>query len=191
VKTNPLLLPMRNAFAAVAIGIGSWVVFGLLLFYVTELPPLVENLDLPWLVQMVVILGGWWFLGILAAMINIRACTRTQGRSMFLAVLLRSLIRDRSESLTTHMGYPVFMEEELLNMLGYMSMEMDQPEKAHAIFELLIEYYPGSASAHSAMADYFESQNDVEHALLHARKAFDMSGSDELQHRVEALMKRR
>lgn len=104
---------------------------------------------------------------------------------------LVSLIRNRTEVLTTNMGYAVFMQEELLNMLGYMAMDMEQPEKAHAIFKLLIEYYPESASAHSAMADFYESKNDYENALLHTRRALDISGSDEYQHRVEALLRRR
>lgn len=102
------------------------------------------------------------------------------------------MIRERSESLTLNMGYPLAMEEELLSMLGYMAMDMmNQPEKAQAIFELLIEFYPESANAHAAMTDYFESQSDIKKALLHARKAFELSGSDEHKGRVEALRQRR
>jgi hypothetical protein len=41
------------------------------------------------------------------------------------------------------------------------------------------------------MADYFESQNDVEQALQHAREAFALSGRDEHERRLEALMNRR
>jgi hypothetical protein len=80
------------------------------------------------------------------------------------------------------------MEEELLTMLAYMSME--QTDKAQALFVLLDEYYPDSAGAQAAVADFFESKGDIEGALRHARKAFAISGSDADRDRVEALANR-
>jgi tetratricopeptide (TPR) repeat protein len=99
------------------------------------------------------------------------------------------LIRDRTAALTTGMGEPMVMQEELLTMLGFMAMEMmDQPDKARAVFELLVEYYPQSADAHSAMAQVLEAQNDIDQALRHARDAFALSGSDEHKAQVESLV---
>ena len=53
-----------------------------------------------------------------------------------------------------HFGYaePPY-PEELLNMSGYMNMDMDQPEKAKMYFELAIEYYPQSANAYDSMKE--------------------------------------
>ncbi|MEZ4700446.1 MAG: alpha/beta hydrolase-fold protein [Rhodothermales bacterium] len=97
------------------------------------------------------------------------------------------LITERSEKLTANMGYPLAMEEELLTMLGYMAMQMDQSEKARAVFELAIQFYPESASAQEAMADYYESQGDFANAFLHIQKALEISDSDVYKRRAEGL----
>lgn len=104
---------------------------------------------------------------------------------------LVTLIRERNAALTAGMGYPFFMEEELLEMLGHMSADRGQPEKAHAIFELWVEYYPESANAHAALADSFEAQNRIAQALQHARQAFALSGSEAHKAHVDALSQRR
>ena len=97
------------------------------------------------------------------------------------------LIRDRTAALTEGMGEPMAMQDDLLTMLGYMALEGDQPEKARAIFELLVEYYPVSADAHSALAEGFEAEGDWERALHHARLAFSLSGSEAHAAQIEAL----
>lgn len=97
------------------------------------------------------------------------------------------LIRDRTAALTEGMGEPTAMQDDLLTMLGFMALEGDQPEKARAVFELLVEYYPENADAHSALAEGFEAEGDRERALHHARMAFSLSGSEEHATQVEAL----
>lgn len=100
---------------------------------------------------------------------------------------LVALIKDRSASLTQNMGYPMAMEEELLTMLSHMALDMGQPDKAHAVLELSIGFHPESATAHMALADYFESQNNLQEAIRYAQKAVDLSGSDAHKSRLEAL----
>lgn len=99
-----------------------------------------------------------------------------------------SIIKNRAKKLKSHFGYPTPpYPEDLLNMLGYMSMDMEQGEKAKLYFELTIEYYPESANAYDSMADYYESQNDYVNALIYVNKAFDLSGSDYHKKRIENL----
>ncbi|MFT5515098.1 MAG: putative alpha/beta superfamily hydrolase [Rhodothermales bacterium] len=98
-----------------------------------------------------------------------------------------TLIRARTESLTRNLGYPAAMEEELLGMLGQMSMDSGQPAKAQAVLELTAEFYPESASAHDALTDFFVAQEDFEKALVHAKRAFAISGSEAHRQRVEEL----
>ena len=99
---------------------------------------------------------------------------------------LFDIIKYREKKLNDHFGYsgPPY-PEELLNMLGYMNMDMHQPEKAKMYFELAIEYYPKSANAYDSMADYYEAQNDFVNALKNVTKAFEISGSEYHKKRME------
>ncbi len=101
---------------------------------------------------------------------------------------LFNIIKYREKKLKDHFGYfePPY-PEELLNMSGYMNMDMQQPEKAKMYFELAVAYYPESANAHDSMADYYEAQNDYTNAIKHAVKAFELSGNDFYKKRIERL----
>jgi len=101
---------------------------------------------------------------------------------------LQSIIKYREKKLQNHFGYPEPpYPEELLNMSGYMNMDMQQPEKAKMYFELTIKYYPQSANAYDSMADFYESQNDKSSALKYVEKAYELSGSDYYKTRIEKL----
>jgi hypothetical protein len=101
---------------------------------------------------------------------------------------LLSIIKYRAKKLKSHFGcstppYP----EELLNMSGYMNMDMQQPEKAKMYFEQAIEYYPNSPNAHDSMADYYEYQNDYINALKYVTKAFELEENDYYKKRMETF----
>lgn len=99
---------------------------------------------------------------------------------------LYKIIKHREEKLTNHFDYATApYEEGLFNMLGYMSMDMGNQEKALMFFKLATEYYPESANAFDSLADYYVSQNDYNKALKHVSKAFELSGSDYHQKRIE------
>ncbi|MFC0877128.1 alpha/beta hydrolase-fold protein [Saccharicrinis sp. FJH2] len=98
------------------------------------------------------------------------------------------IIKHREKKLKEHFGYPEPpYPEELLNMSGYMNMDMQQPEKAKMYFELATEYYPESANAYDSMADYYEAQGDFDNAIKYATKAFKLSGNDFYKKRIERL----
>ncbi len=101
---------------------------------------------------------------------------------------LLSIIKYREKKLKNHFGYaePPY-PEELLNMSGYMNMDMQQPEKAKMYFELAIEYYPESANAFDSMADYYEALDDFDNAIKCVTKAFELSGSDYYKNRIKEL----
>jgi predicted alpha/beta superfamily hydrolase len=98
---------------------------------------------------------------------------------------LFQVIRKREEKLKSHYGYfvPPF-EEELLNMLGYMNLEWDQTEKSLAFFKLTTEYFPSSANAYDSLADYYVSQDDYKNALINVSKAYELSGSEYHNERI-------
>ncbi|MAB47653.1 MAG: esterase [Flavobacteriaceae bacterium] len=101
---------------------------------------------------------------------------------------LFGIIKYRAEKLKAHFGYSVPpYPEELLNMSGYMNMDMQQPEKAKMYFELAMEYYPKSANANDSMAEYYEAQGDFANAIKYVTKAFELSDNDYYKKRIEGL----
>jgi predicted alpha/beta superfamily hydrolase len=101
---------------------------------------------------------------------------------------LFSIIKHREKKLKEHFGYdePPY-PEELLNMSGYMNMDMQQTEKAKMYFELAIEYYPESANAYDSMADYYEAQNDITNAVRFVQKAAELSDNEYYKNRIQEL----
>ena len=103
---------------------------------------------------------------------------------------LFGIVKHRERKLQSHFGYPVPpYPEDLLNMSGYMNMDMQQFEKAKMYFEFAIEYYPQSANAYDSMADFYEAQGDNVNALKFVNKAFEISGNDYYKKRIEGLKK--
>ena len=101
---------------------------------------------------------------------------------------LFAIIKNREKKLADHFGYAVPpYPEELLNMSGYMNMDMQNPEKAKMYFELAVEYYPQSANVYDAMADYYERNNDIEQALKFVTRAYAISGDDYHKQRIQQL----
>jgi len=101
---------------------------------------------------------------------------------------LYDIIKHREEKLKSHFGYAVAPYPDFLfNMSGYMSMDIGKPDKALMYFQLNTEYYPDDANTYDSLADYYESQNDVENALKNVTKAYELSGSDHHKKRIEDL----
>lgn len=101
---------------------------------------------------------------------------------------LLSIIKYREKKLKDHFGYqePPY-PEELLNMSGYMNMDMQKYQKAKMYFELAIEYYPKSVNAFDSMTDFYETREDYPNAIKYATKAFELSGMDYYKKRILEL----
>jgi hypothetical protein len=101
---------------------------------------------------------------------------------------LVDIIKHREEKLQKHFGYLVPpYPEDLLNMSGYMNLEMQQLDKSKMYFEQAIKYYPKSANAYDSMADYYEALNDYENALKYVTMAYQISKNNYHKERLEAL----
>jgi predicted alpha/beta superfamily hydrolase len=101
---------------------------------------------------------------------------------------LTKIIRYRAEKLEKHFGYVVPpYPEELLNMSGYMSMDMENTARAKMYFEFATEFYPKSANAYDSMADYYEKNNDNKNALKFAQIAYELNKTDYLKEKIERL----
>lgn len=103
---------------------------------------------------------------------------------------LSNFVKYRENKLFHHFGYHVPpYPEDLLNMLGYMNMDMQQLDKAKMFFDFAIQYYPKSANAYDSMGDYYEHQHEKEKALECLTKAYQLSGDDRYKKRMEKLEK--
>jgi len=101
---------------------------------------------------------------------------------------LFKMVKYREKKLQNHFGYSVPpYPEEILNMSGYMNLDMEQPEKAKMFFEFLLEYFPKSANAYDSMADYYERNNDYKNALKFVTKAYEINANDYYKQRIEEL----
>lgn len=101
------------------------------------------------------------------------------------------IVRYRQHKLETHFGYAVPpFPEFLINMQGYMSMDMGQMERAKVYFELTIEFYPNSPNSYDSMADYYERNGDNDNAIKFVTKAYELSGDDSYKERIEKLKKK-
>ncbi|AWM12883.1 esterase [Flavobacterium sediminis] len=104
---------------------------------------------------------------------------------------LFKIIKNRENRLKYHFGYsePPY-PEELLNMSGYMNMDMGQPEKAKMYFELAIKYYPESANTYDSMSEFYERMNDFDNALTFTIKAYEKKPNDYYKQRILTLKKK-
>ncbi len=103
---------------------------------------------------------------------------------------LSEVIQYRANKLKRYFKYSVApYPEDLLNMLGYMSLDMEQPEKSKMFFEFGIEFYPNSPNPYDSMADYYERTGDKATAIKFVTKAYELSGDSYYKDRIEALNK--
>lgn len=91
---------------------------------------------------------------------------------------LEAIMDQREKKLATHFGYGVPpYPEELLNMSGYMFMDMDQMDKARMYLIRAIRYYPNSPNAYDSMADWFLRNGRTDLAILELEKAIALSSN--------------
>ena len=103
---------------------------------------------------------------------------------------LRGLLNQQEAIYNKNFGYKTPpMIEELFNGYGYMNLQMGQPEKSFLFFNMAIKYYPQSANAYDAMADYYIAQNNTSKAIEYVEKAYKLSGNDYHKEKLSALKK--
>ena len=101
---------------------------------------------------------------------------------------LFKIVKYRELKLQNQFGYSVPpYPEEILNMSGYMNLDMEKPAKAKMFFEFSIEYYPQSANAYDSMADYYERTADYKNALKFVTKAYEINANDYYKQRIKGL----
>lgn len=101
---------------------------------------------------------------------------------------LEAIMDYREKKLAANFGYafPPY-PEELLNMFGYMFMDMDQMDKAKMYLNKAIHCYPTSPNAYDSMADWFLRNGRTDLAVFELEKAIELSSDDYFQDRLAEL----
>lgn len=101
---------------------------------------------------------------------------------------LLSIINHRTDKLKKHFGYAVPpYPEMLLNISGYMSLDMEQIEKSKMYFELAMKFYPESANVYDSMADFYERTGDIKNAIKYLNKALEINDNNSYKQRIKTL----
>ena len=102
---------------------------------------------------------------------------------------LSKIINHRGSKLERNFGYAVPpYSAELLNMSGYMQMDMGDLEKSEMYFATAIKYYPKSANAYDSMADFYEATQDYSAAAECMKKAIVLDRMPRYTERLGELM---
>lgn len=88
------------------------------------------------------------------------------------------------------LGYKNSAPEALINYLAYEALGKNQYEKAQALFELNIEWYPKSSNVYDSYGDYFSAKKDTANAIINYKKALEIKETAETRRKLDALIKK-
>lgn len=88
------------------------------------------------------------------------------------------------------LGYKNSAPEALINYFAYEALGKNQYDKAQALFELNIEWYPKSSNVYDSYADYFLAKKDIANAVKYYKKALQINDNPETQRKLDALIKK-
>jgi hypothetical protein len=88
---------------------------------------------------------------------------------------------------SSHMGYTILPDEEMVNHLGYHYLLNKVPEKAYAMFALNIKNYPKSGNVYDSMGDYYAAQKDKAHAIEYYKKALAVKENPDTKKKLDSL----
>ena len=101
---------------------------------------------------------------------------------------LSKIINHRAAKLERNFGYAVPpYPEELLNMSGYMQMDMGDLEKSEMYFTAVLEHFPNSANAYDSMADFYEATQAYPAAAECMKKAILLDPLPRYKERLDEL----
>lgn len=85
------------------------------------------------------------------------------------------------------MGYKNAAPEAFINYLAYDALGKQHYNKAKALFELNIEWYPESSNVYDSYADYYLAQNDTANAIKNYQKSLQIQDNVETKGKLDAL----
>lgn len=100
---------------------------------------------------------------------------------------IKNLFTTHYAEISTKMGYDVKPDEAMINQYGYWLLSDKAYDKAHALFDLNIYYYPKSYNVYDSMADYYAEIGDKENAIKFYKKCLKLSGISDAQVKLKKL----
>lgn len=103
-------------------------------------------------------------------------------------ILIANKLKTHYNNVSQKMGYKNAAPETLINYLAYDALGKKQFNKAQALFELNIEWYPNSKNVYDPYADYFLSKKDTATAIAYYKKALLINANDITQKKLDVLV---
>ncbi len=101
--------------------------------------------------------------------------------------LIASKLKTHYADVSEKLGYKDFAPEALINYLAYDALGKKHYNKAKALFELNIGWYPKSNKVYSSYADYYLAQNDTISAIANYKKALEINNDASTLGKLNAI----
>jgi len=100
---------------------------------------------------------------------------------------IASKLKTHYANVTEKMGYMNAVPEALINYFAYEALGKQYYNKAKALFELNIEWYPESSNVYDSYADYYLAQKDTANAITNYQKALQIKDNAETRNKLDGL----
>lgn len=104
--------------------------------------------------------------------------------------LIAKKLRAHYKNVSEKMGYQHAAPEALINYLAYEALAKKYYNKAKALFELNLEWYPNSSKVYESYGDYYSEKNDTTNATINYEKSLNLKESVETRRKLDGLTKR-
>lgn len=100
---------------------------------------------------------------------------------------LASKLKTHYTTVSQKMGYQNAAPEAFINYLAYDALGKKHYNKAKALFELNIEWYPKNSNVYDAYADFYLTQKDSSNAIANYKKALQINNSASTLGKLNAI----
>jgi uncharacterized protein len=100
---------------------------------------------------------------------------------------IASKLKTHYAKVTEKMGYKNAAPEAFINYFAYDALGKQYYNKAKALFELNIEWYPESSNVYDSFADYYLAQKDTANAVRNYQKALQIKDNTETRSKLNSL----
>lgn len=105
--------------------------------------------------------------------------------------LIASKLKTHYANVSEKMGYMNAAPEAFINYFAYEALGKQHYNKAKALFQLNIEWYPESSNVYDSYADYYLAQKDTTNAVVNYQKALQIKDNAEIRSKLNALTNKR
>lgn len=101
--------------------------------------------------------------------------------------LIASILKTHYSTISENLGYQNAAPEALINYLAYDALGKKHYNKAKALFELNIEWYPENSNVYDSYADFYLTQKDSSNAIANYKKALQINNNASTLGKLNAI----